>query len=91
MGIFSLFSKQKSVHIYDASREKETLFSQLDKDFFAEVADSSDTMMLYFLQGEGWIGANKTFFNTMNYYDIKDPKSIKMISTDNAKHIVDVK
>jgi len=29
--------------------------------------------------------------NAMNYYDIKDPKSIKMISTDNAKHIVDVK
>lgn len=72
--LFSLFSKQKSVHIYDANREKETLFSQLDKDFFAEVADSSDTMMLYFLQGEGWIGANKTFFNTMNYYDIKDFK-----------------
>jgi hypothetical protein len=29
--------------------------------------------------------------NATNYYDIKDPKSIKMISTDNAKHLVDVK
>ena len=74
MGIFSLFSKQKSVLVHDASREKGTLFSQLDKDFFAEVADNSDTMILYFLHGEGWIGANKTFFNTMNYYDIKDFK-----------------
>ena len=26
-----------------------------------------------------------------NYYDIKDEKSIKMFSTENAKHIVDVK
>jgi len=29
--------------------------------------------------------------NAQNFYDIKDEKSIKMISTDNAKHIVDVK
>ncbi|MEN4046860.1 MULTISPECIES: response regulator [unclassified Sulfurimonas] len=74
MGIFSLFSKQKNTHVYDTGKKKETLFSQLDKDFFIEVADSSDTMMLYFLQGEGWIGANKTFFTTMNYFDIKDFK-----------------
>jgi hypothetical protein len=26
-----------------------------------------------------------------NFYDVKDEKSIKMFSTDNAKHIVDVK
>ena len=26
-----------------------------------------------------------------NFYDIKDEKSIKMFSTDNAKHVVDVK
>ncbi len=29
--------------------------------------------------------------NAANYYDIKDEQSIKMISTDNAKHLVDVK
>jgi hypothetical protein len=29
--------------------------------------------------------------NATNFYDIKDEKSIKMISVDNAKHIVDVK
>lgn len=27
--------------------------------------------------------------NASNFYDIKDEKSIKMISVDNAKHIVD--
>jgi hypothetical protein len=26
-----------------------------------------------------------------NFYDIKDEQSIKMISTENAKHLVDVK
>ena len=29
--------------------------------------------------------------NAENFYDIKDEKSIKMISTENAKHLVDVK
>jgi len=29
--------------------------------------------------------------NMSNFYEIKDEKSIKMISTDNAKHVVDVK
>ncbi len=29
--------------------------------------------------------------NAANYYDIKDEQSIRMISTDNAKHLVDVK
>ena len=29
--------------------------------------------------------------NATNFYDIQDEKSIKMISTDNAKHIVDAK
>ncbi|MFK5938825.1 MAG: DUF4006 family protein [Sulfurimonas sp.] len=29
--------------------------------------------------------------NASNFYEIQDEKSIKMISVDNAKHIVDVK
>jgi len=29
--------------------------------------------------------------NAENFYDIKDPKSIQMISTDNSKHLVDAK
>jgi len=28
--------------------------------------------------------------NATNFYDIQDEKSIKMISTENAKHIIDV-
>jgi hypothetical protein len=29
--------------------------------------------------------------NATNFYDVQDEKSIKMFSTDNTKHIVDVK
>jgi hypothetical protein len=29
--------------------------------------------------------------NANNFYDIKDEQSIKMISTENASHLVDVK
>jgi len=29
--------------------------------------------------------------NAQNYYKIKDEKSIKMFSTENTKHLVDVK
>jgi len=29
--------------------------------------------------------------NATNYYDVKDASSIKMISTENASHLVDVK
>lgn len=30
-------------------------------------------------------------YNAVNYYEIKDEKSIKMFDKDNAKHIVDAK
>jgi len=29
--------------------------------------------------------------NAENFYDIKDEQSIRMISTENAKHLIDVK
>jgi hypothetical protein len=35
------------------------------------------------------IGAQNA--SATNFYDIKDEQSIKMISTENAKHLVDVK
>ena len=74
MGIFSLFRKKKSTN--DQEKENEKLSLQLNKDFLSEVIDSSENMLLYFHQEEGWIGANKTFLNMMNYYDIKDFKRV---------------
>ena len=74
MGIFSFFFKDKKLEANEEDQKNEALLLELDKEFYKEVTDSSDTMMLYFMQGEGWIGANKTFYTMMNYYDIKDFK-----------------
>jgi len=72
MGIFSLFSlklkaKKKKVNYSDVDYD-----SYFDKDFFASVVGNSKNMMLYFLNKDGWIGANQTFFNQMNFKTIEE-------------------
>jgi len=70
MGFFSLFSSKTAVQ---SSRiEKNVnLDNYLDNDFFKGIVDNSDSMMLYFFQGRGWIGANKTFFERLNIVNIE--------------------
>ena len=48
-------------------------------------------LLLTILAGLTVLGLGVQNANATNYYDIKDEKSIKMFSVDNAKHIVDVK
>ncbi len=72
MGIFSLFSSNKKVYSRRADDRNLNISGFLDRDFFMSIADSSSNMMLYFFHGEGWIGANKTFFDTLHYSTIKD-------------------
>jgi len=74
MGFFSLFSSKKS--ITNTTRNKRGLDFEkyLDKDFFTSIVDNSNSMMLYFFQGEGWVGANKTFFTNMGYKNITEFK-----------------
>jgi len=48
------------------------LSSYLDREFFKYNVDKSNEMVLCFLNGHGWIWANRTFFDTMGYLDIKD-------------------
>ncbi|MFT5835412.1 MAG: hypothetical protein ACI9RG_000301 [Sulfurimonas sp.] len=48
-------------------------------------------LLLLILAGLTVWGLNVQNTSATNYYDVKDEKSIKMFSTDNAKHIVDVK
>ncbi len=74
MGLFSFFWKQKNIAVYDTKEEGKNYLSFLDKDFFADISNHSDSMLLYFLQGEGWIGSNTTFLKNMNYHDMKDFK-----------------
>ena len=48
-------------------------------------------LLLIILAGLTVWGLNVQQASATNYYDVKDEKSIKMFSTENAKHIVDVK
>ena len=48
-------------------------------------------LLLGILVGLTIWGLNVQQASAVNYYDVKDEKSIKMFSVDNAKHIVDVK
>jgi len=72
MGILSLFLSKKTKK-QPALIDTKVLFEQyLDKGFYAGIVDNSKSMMLYFFQGKGWIGANKTFFERMKYKDIDE-------------------
>lgn len=46
-------------------------------------------LLLSLLAGLTVWGLSVQNANASNYYEIKDEKSIKMISTENAKHVVD--
>lgn len=72
MGFFSLFSSRKRVDNEAPHGAVAKMNEYLDRDFFAEIVDSSDAMMLYFLQGDGWIGANKRFFQKMHLQNIEE-------------------
>jgi signal transduction histidine kinase/CheY-like chemotaxis protein len=72
MGFFSLFSSPKTVESRRATDKILSPKTELDRDFFENIVDNSDSLMLYYFQGEGWIGANKTFFQKMNIKDIAE-------------------
>jgi CheY-like chemotaxis protein/nitrogen-specific signal transduction histidine kinase len=72
MGIFSLFSKKESSNDKHSNETHIEAKAYFDKKFFMDIVDNSDSMMLYFVNGKGFIGANKTFFKTMNLHDIED-------------------
>ncbi len=78
MGFFSLFSSDKATPnkpktvISDSDVLQAGLEKNLDREFFVELSNESEEMLLYFLQGTGWIGANTTFLKKMNYHDISD-------------------
>ncbi len=65
MGFFSLFSSLKREHTPQSQTINKDILGHLDKKFYTSVVDNSRTMMLYYFQGEGWVGANKTFFKAM--------------------------
>jgi len=71
MGFFSFFSKPKAeevVHSADYS-------SYFTKELFSEIVDKNSSMMLYFTKRDGWIGANKIFFETFRLKNIEEFRS----------------
>jgi len=72
MGIFSLFSKTKSKKTIDSRYNNRNLGESFDKDFYKDIVENQESMLLYFLKGSGFIGANDTFLKTMGFHDITD-------------------
>lgn len=70
MGLFSLFSKQKEQH--HTGGESKRTNTTLSKDFFVDLVDISENMLLYFSRDRGWVGANRAFLQTMGLHDIED-------------------
>jgi K+-sensing histidine kinase KdpD len=71
MGLFSMLfgtkERQDKPVIVDNN-----VSEYLDSDFFKYIVDKSHNMILCFLEGEGWIWANKRFLEAMAYHDIND-------------------
>lgn len=72
MGIFSIFSRSKSGRNSSEEKVAKDYSSLFDQSFFSEIVDSSDSMMLYFYKGEGFVGANRAFFKTMSFNNISE-------------------
>ena len=72
MGVLSLFSSKTKKQKNKTTSTNKIFDQYLNKNFYEEIVDSSKSMILYYFQGQGWIGANKVFFETMNYKDINE-------------------
>jgi len=73
MGLFSMiFGTSKNN--CDPAVVVDDVSEYLDTDFFKYAVNSDDTATLCFLEGEGWIWANKKFLKIMSYHDINDFK-----------------
>ncbi len=67
MGVFSFFSKKEA--------KVKTVFRYSDyfsKDMIWEVISTSSFMTLFFTTKDGWIGANRYFFDTFGFRGIED-------------------
>ena len=67
MGFFSFFSKPDE-KVATVSRYSD----YFTKDMIWEVVSSSGSMMLFFTKKDGWIGANRYFFETFGFKGIGD-------------------
>jgi len=67
MGLFSFFKRAKS-----EVEENDSYSNYFTKDLVWDIVDSNSSMMLFFNERDGWIGANKLFFTTFGLEDIAE-------------------
>jgi len=72
MGFFSFFSNNKEVSTTNHSTLQSPQNTQLTKEFYSDIVYNNATMLLYFTKKEGWIGANKAFFDTVGLVNIEE-------------------
>lgn len=70
MGLFSYFSKKNATSKTKGLNKSQEFYNDLTKEFYSDIVNHSPSMTLYFTKEDGWIGANQTFFNTMNFSNI---------------------
>ncbi len=66
MGIFSLFFNKQE------QKKSSSLELLTDKMFYKQLIENDTSMILFFREKEGWIGANKSFFKHMALKDISE-------------------
>ena len=74
MSIFSIFFGSKQDKSCAPVIVDDDVSEYLDNNFFRYIVDTSESMTLCFLEGEGWIWANKRFLEAMSYHDMNDFK-----------------
>lgn len=70
MGIFSFFTKTEAV-----TPKRLNFADYLTTETVLEIVDSSSFMMLFFTKENGWVGANRLFFDTFGFTNIADFRS----------------
>ena len=90
MGLFSILfgSKEQSSEPVFVERD---VSEYLDNEFFKYIVEKNRSMILCFLEGEGWIWANQSFLDFMSYHDIgdfkRDKESIREIFLNESEEI----
>jgi signal transduction histidine kinase/CheY-like chemotaxis protein len=76
MGFFSFFTKQTPE---SSDQNRELTLNNFDELFSKEllnaIVDNSSSRMLFFTKKDGWVGANKIFFDTFNLHGIAEFRS----------------
>lgn len=89
MALFSFFKKEKpKKKLHNTNMDYKEYFSS---DMLFDIINSSSVMMLVFSKEDGWIGANKIFYNNLGFEDIatfrKNHESIREVFSRESEEV----